>query len=244
MFIPEASPGLALDVNERAADLLELETLGHAQQRLRRADAEISGSGHALGKQRHGLAHRRRRKIDEHVAAQHDVAAGARLDLGAVAQIDDAPRPHPAVQRRVDLPFVAPPREVALAHVLRQRPERALSIAAAARPLDRRRAAVAGVQLDVGAIEPADSASSSIAIVSGSSPLAQGIDQMRIGPAARLASSGTITVGHRLQLIDFPPEVRLGHAQRIQDPSPFSRRRGVVLQRSSSSPERTETLRR
>ena len=67
--------------------------------------------------------------------------------------------------------------------------------------------------------------------VSGSSPVAQGTLQIRIGrPRAGATSSGTIATTTALNLIDLAPEVGFRHRQRVHDPAPLVRRGSVVLE--------------
>ena len=100
----------------------------------------------------------------------------------------------------------------------RQVAERSLAVPARARAL----AIAAGLaslpRISIGARSNQPASVSSIASVSGSSPVAHGTLQIRSGrPPSAAASSRHDVVDDRAELIDLPPEVGLLDRQRVHD---------------------------
>src|SRR6185436_1910429 len=145
----------ALDVDERAADFLELERRSDAEQRLGRGDAQVGRAWHQPRELPDDLAHSGLREIDEQVPAEDDRHARARRDVSFAQHVDHAPRGDAGVDHGIDDPPVLLLGEIALPQVHRQAAKRSFAIPPRPRPVDRRGAGVAGVDLDRRAIEPA-----------------------------------------------------------------------------------------
>src|SRR5690606_6838787 len=132
-----------LHVNERVADLLQLECVGDPEERLRRADAEIGRYRHRAREGVHDFPDRLLREVDEDVAAQDHVGRGTWADRRRVHEIDLAPG-HPARQLRIDSPATLNGLEIPLPEGQRQASEGPLAVDSGRGPREGGRAGVAG----------------------------------------------------------------------------------------------------